>query len=168
MRMQRMIFPMALLILMCGETPKSAPVPTTAPRVARPAATRVSTDGGERIELLMLDSKTSVPFEDRDKTDQRFFHGFAIMKNANVREDDVTKLDDLLKSLRGTRWRADVVREADYGIRVRGATGLEDLLVCTYCTPAVIARTTEATEAELSPESAKALRAIITSALQHE
>jgi hypothetical protein len=122
-----------------------------------------------RIRVLKLDPKTSIPLRDHDRTDEHFFHGFGILKDAQIdNADNVKRLEDLLTDIAEIEWRRDVVRDADYGIRISTTKGDEDLLLCTYCTPAVVSRTRESTEVSLSSSSTESFRAILTAALEHD
>jgi hypothetical protein len=92
------------------------------------------------IVVSRLDPKTEGPAEDRDRTDSRFFHGQAILKQASLPGDDplraeLLRLGEDAKRL-GTQ---PLVREGDYGARISGSrTEQTDFVFCFHCrTPLV-------------------------------
>jgi hypothetical protein len=151
----------SLLFLACGDavTGKRTADETfvsTESAIARPSLT--STE----ILVLKLDPKTSIPYQDRDRTDEHFFHGFRILEGAREKgTDDMRRIENLLLGLDHLQWSPDSLRDADYGVRMRKPTGNVDLLLCMYCSPPVGARTEDALEVALPPKDVESLRAIL-------
>jgi hypothetical protein len=154
------------LVITCSE--KSGPI-----RVARipsmSSATTTSRRTSGHVVLMKLDPKTSMSFSARDRTDDHFFHGFGILKRAVTKDlKDIATVEELLSRITDTEWRRDVVRDADYGIRISTSKNNDDLLVCLSCTPAILVRPTEAVETKLSQSEVDSFRAILISGLGRE
>lgn len=167
----RQLAALVLLLLACGNAREGDQLRSSKPATAATDSSvqpfSQNAPDAESVRLLKLDLKTSIPYEDRDRTDQHYFYGFRIqatttLDNVEVRGD----LAELLTDIDGGQWTRDVVRDADYGIRLSSAKGTEDLLVCTYCAPPVVARPVDASETPLSAEDAASLKQILLSALR--
>jgi len=136
----------------------------SAPAQRRPAAAKDSPGAFDSIECFELDPKTSIPYQDRDRTSERYFHGFSVLRRARIRdrERSATVAQSLRRLRDQTRDRPQVVRNADYGFRVRG-TGMEtDYLLCLSCEPQVIWRAHEQVEVPMPPEGVEEIRTLLS------
>lgn len=153
-----------LLIGMCREAPsRTRTVPSPSSSMPGSEATASAT----RILVLRLDAKSSVPYGDRDRTDDHFFHGFRVLQSTEVNDDaDIRMLENLVVEIDDSEWRRDVVRDADYGLRISfPLQRTEDLLLCTLCEPPSLSRPRQAIEASLRPSRAASLRVMLVSML---
>ena len=123
----------------------------------------------QRVRLLQLDSKTSIPFADRDRTDQQYFHGFRILAETSATDAKARlAIDALLTDISKGVWNSDPVRDADCGVSVETANGTEDLLICSHCAPPTVARPGVELETAISAETSAAFKRIISSAFRSD